>query len=309
MFLRLKNLLFPQERSSSPHFDKLKEKFESRQSDVVGKVWTKHADVMQWAQKTFSMHQLTAGSLGGVLLLSAPSQLALPKPQVLLMAEELEKPLDKNVFLTVDLVNATPKEVRPLQPDEEEKIGKVLSKQFGFTVRAELEGKRLNRSYGYIGAEQHLARYPGDTMSTHFDNGEDAAKYGGSGMAPGLGAYRYFAPSKGELTAKEIDREKYYLAVQTFLAPGFLENTREMYEFFRFRKMLVVNPENGKAMVVVIGDAGPAQWTGKHLGGSPEVMKYLERVDGKQKGPVLYFFVDDPEDKIPLGPVTPVTNV
>ena len=69
--------------------------------------------------------------------------------------------------------------------------------------------------------------------------------------------------------------------------------------------MLVVNPENGKAMVVVIGDAGPGQSTGKHLGGSPEVMKYLQRVDGKQKGPVLYFFIDDPEDRVPLGPIEP----
>ena len=58
-----------------------------------------------------------------------------------------------------------------------------------------------------------------------------------------------------------------------------------------------------QALVVVVGDAGPAAWTGKHLGGSPEVMSYLERVDGRQKGPVLYFFIDDPEDKIPLGPL------
>ena len=42
-------------------------------------------------------------------------------------------------------------------------------------------------------------------------------------------------------------------------------------------------------MVVVIGDAGPAKWTEKHLGGSPEVMRHLERVDGSAKGPVLYF--------------------
>jgi hypothetical protein len=65
----------------------------------------------------------------------------------------------------------------------------------------------------------------------------------------------------------------------------------------------VVNPDNGKAVVAVIGDAGPAAWTGKHLGGSPEVMVYLERKDGRQRGPVLYFFVDDPDDTIPLGPI------
>jgi hypothetical protein len=70
--------------------------------------------------------------------------------------------------------------------------------------------------------------------------------------------------------------------------------------------MLVVNPHNGRAIVVVIGDAGPAEWTGKHLGGSPEVMKYLERVDGRARGPVLYFFIDDPEDRVPLGPVEQV---
>lgn len=69
--------------------------------------------------------------------------------------------------------------------------------------------------------------------------------------------------------------------------------------------MLVFNPNTGRAVVAVIGDAGPAVWTNKQLGGSPEVMKHLERVDGKAKGKVLYFFIDDPEDKIPLGPIDP----
>lgn len=67
--------------------------------------------------------------------------------------------------------------------------------------------------------------------------------------------------------------------------------------------MLVVNPNNGKAIVADIADAGPAEWTEKHLGGSPEVMHYLERFDGKQKGSVLYFFIDDPDDKVKLGPI------
>ncbi|MEK7517548.1 MAG: hypothetical protein AAB583_03280, partial [Patescibacteria group bacterium] len=71
-------------------------------------------------------------------------------------------------------------------------------------------------------------------------------------------------------------------------------------------KMLVVNPNNGMSMVVDIADAGPSEWTGKHLGGSPEVMKYLERVDGALKGGVLYFFIEDPNDNISLGPINPV---
>ena len=102
---------------------------------------------------------------------------------------------------------------------------------------------------------------------------------------------------------KDKQREKYYLAVQTFLSPGFAERVGEYRDFYRFRKMLVVNPKTGQAVVAVIGDAGPAAWTGKHLGGSPEVMDYLGREDGAKKGPVLYFFIDDAKDTIPLGPV------
>ena len=71
--------------------------------------------------------------------------------------------------------------------------------------------------------------------------------------------------------------------------------------------MIVVNPDNGKAVVAAIGDAGPAPYTGKHLGGSPEVMSHLERQDGAAKGPVLYFFINDKENKIPLGPVNSAT--
>ena len=56
-------------------------------------------------------------------------------------------------------------------------------------------------------------------------------------------------------------------------------------------------------MISAIADAGPAAWTGKHFGGSPEVMAYLGLNVGKQKGPVVLFFVDDPEDKVPLGPL------
>jgi len=119
-------------------------------------------------------------------------------------------------------------------------------------------------------------------------------------MAPGLGAWGYFANSESEITQTDKLREKYYIAVPTFIAPGFNTHVSEYRDFFKYKKMILVNPQNGKAIIADVGDAGPATWTGKHLGGSPEVMKYLERVD---RTPVLYFFVDDPEDKVPLGPI------
>lgn len=286
------------QKKSSYH--NLKNKWVKRHGVIKENLLTTHKDSLDWLVANLpAKHHLAAGSLSGLLLLapqiSSPSAVTTaPKEQV------LEVP--KKVFLIKDLSSLLPNEIRSLSLDEEGKITSLLSEDLGFPVKAVLENKRLNTSYGYIGAEQHLTRYPGDTMSTHFTTAEEA-RFAKSGMAPGRGAWGYFAYSQAEMTQKDIDREKYYIAVQTFMSEGYGENIREYVNFFKFRKMLVVNPQNSKAMVVVIGDSGPAVWTGKHLGGSPEVMSYLERFDGRQRGPVLYFFIDDPEDKIPLGPI------
>ncbi len=285
------------------HYHHLKEKWTKRHKEISDKFLTKHKEVLEWASN--NTKQLALGSAASLMLFGMPNVPAVLQPHSL----EVQNPVyalgtDKSVFLISDLYNVLPKEeIRPLTKTEENQVSNILSRDFGLKITAELEGKRLNRSYGKIGAEQHLARYPGDTMDSHFDNPEDAKLYWSSGMAPGLGGWRYFTNSQGELTQEGKNREKYYIAIQTFLAPGFSENPREIINFFKYRKMLVVNPNNGKAMAVVVGDAGPASWTGKHLGGSPEVMKYLERVDGKGVGPVLYFFIDDPENKVPLGPL------
>jgi hypothetical protein len=280
-------------------FESLKKAFSEKHEDIKREVVEKHGKSL--ALLTQYPTQLAAGAMGMVAL--ATNSLPAVQPQSAL-AIESDK-IDSSAFLISDLGGVLPKEVRELTPEEETNISGILSRDFGVKVSAELEGVKLNRSYGLIGAEQHLARYPGDSMGTHFNSAEDSQKYYSSGMAPGLGAWGYFAPSKYDLTQKDIDSEKYYIAVQTFLAPGFHDNVRRYIEFFKYRKMLVVNPENGKAMVVVIGDAGPGESTGKSLGGSPEVMKYLERVDGAQKGPVLYFFIDDSDDQEPLGPIQP----
>lgn len=287
---------------NSSAYQQLRDKWISRHKDLQEKFWAKHGDVINDfvnGTKNFAI-----GSISGLMLLSSPAANLIGATNAL-TTEEHKLPVEKNVFLVSDFLSVLPKEVRPLTAEEEDSVAKILTRDFGFRVTPELQGIKLNRSYGYIGAEQHLARYLGDTMATHFEEGSDVSKFYSSGMAPGLGAWGYFANSRSELSQKDIDREKYYIAVQTFLAPGFAEHTGEYISFFKFRKMLVVNPNNGRAIVVAIGDAGPAEFTGKSLGGSPEVMKYLERVDGRGRGPVIYFFIDDPEDKIPLGPIEP----
>ncbi|MEX2012836.1 MAG: hypothetical protein WD967_00360, partial [Candidatus Levyibacteriota bacterium] len=280
----------------------LKEKWTNRHRDLQKSLLEKHRDSLQWL--SHNSKQLAISSLGGLLLLASPGKPLLTAPIQISAGHEIAAaPLDKSVFLSSDLSSALPPESTPLNSEQEVKVMEILKRNFGLNIRAVEDGIRLERNYGRIGAEQHLARYPGDTMATHFDNEVDARAHWSSGMAPGLGAWRYFAPSQAEMTQEAVMKEKYYLAIQTFLAPGYNQNVRKFSPFFKHKKMLVVNPDNGKALVAVIGDAGPAQWTKKHLGGSPEVMHYLERVDGAQVGSVVYFFIDDPENKVPLGPI------
>lgn len=280
-------------------FHNLKARWERRQEELVDTLWENHGDVIVEMQQA-PTHVL-ATAMAALLLFSSTVAHAVTtkaadteaQPQVIHSQENLVAMLQGQL----------PPTVEPLDPVTEEEVGRTISEYFHVSAHASLYGNRLNRSYGLIGAEQHLMRYPGDTIASHFTTAEEANQFAASGMAPGRGAWGYFAPSDRAMTTEDVQREKYYIAVQTFLSPGWGERTNELYAFFKYRKMLVVNPENGKAMVVVIGDAGPGQSTGKHLGGSPEVMRYLERVDGSQKGPVLYYFLDDPSDQIPLGPI------
>ncbi len=290
--------LFKKRKKS--HYEKLAKKIIRRHAKLQKDLLKKHTELVDWVSQ--NSKQVAIGSLGSIILISSGSNIPSKLSQAQAIQEQVIKDVSRQAVLVSDLSLVLPNDVRPLTNDEEIQVANMLSNHFGISVMPEINGIRLNRTYGIIGAEQHLARYPGDNMGTHFETLEESEKYYSSGMAPGLGAWRYFT-TNGVLTQEDKDREKYYIAVQTFLAPGYNEHVAEYNNFFKYRKMLVVNPENGKAIIADIGDAGPAEFTGKHLGGSPEVMDYLGREDGAKKGPVLYFFINDPGEKVPLGPI------
>ncbi len=230
---------------------------------------------------------LASSALAGTLLLtpgqSTPTFAALPSSAI-----SQTSPFDLRQHLADKLKEILPTDVQPLSPDQESQISQILHDTYGIHATAELEGNHLNTSYGLIGAEQHLMRYPGDVVEN---------------MAPGKGAWGYFAPSKDQLTPDLIEKEKYYAVVQTLYLPDWSTRLAYLRDWYKFRKVLIVNTQTGKAIVAAIADSGPAAWTGKHFGGSPEVMAYLGLNVGKQKGPVMLFFVNDPADQVPLGPL------
>lgn len=254
----------------------------------------------------FSRAAVTATSLAGAVIMSQPvtpanletlnspteTQIAqiTPADQLLvkITAEEQQAIVDK-------LKSVVQMPAGHLQRQDELYLEQQLTDLLGFEVTAELEGHRLNHSIGIMGGEQHLKRFPTDTLEQH-----DAARE--AGIAPNRGAFGWFTES-GELTPAAIEREKYYFAVQTLYLPDWNTNHADLKPWYKFRKMIAINPADNVAVVGVVGDAGPAQWVKKQFGGSPEVIREGKIWSRQARGHVILLFVDDPNDEVPLGPI------
>lgn len=237
---------------------------------------------------------LTSGALASSLLFVSPQMTTVINVNQNILDQNQNTNVNQN--LSTKLAEILPKKIEQLTIDQETAVSHLLHEAFGITAVPKLGSTKLNNIYGNIGAEQHLPRYPGDTISQH-----DA--YQKLGITPGLGGWGYFARSKSQMTEGLYLKEKYYVAVQTLYLPDWHTRLKFLVNWYKYRKVVVVNPVNGKTIVAVVADAGPSWWTGKHFGGSPEVMAYLRLNVGMQKGPVVLYFVDDPEDKVPLGPL------
>lgn len=284
--------------------------FKNKYKDAYEYLSQKELDLS--SLRRHSSKLLGAGALTGTLLLTPPAQVKqIPDfreiTRSLQSGEKNTKVELPSVAFKSTLAKMLPRDPRPLSRQEEKYLEQLIDDFLGIKARATLEGEHLNTSYGRIGAEQHLKRYPGDTLAAHApkegeygaDNPNEILK---EGIAPGLGAWGYFAPSAAEMTPELEETERWYAVVQTLYLPDWDRRQSYLRDWYKYRKILIVNIENGKAVVASIADTGPAAWTGKHFGGSPEVMDYLGGPRYK-KGPVLVFFVDDPNNQVPLGPV------
>ncbi|MEK7166515.1 MAG: hypothetical protein AAB874_06940 [Patescibacteria group bacterium] len=253
---------------------------------------TKHQQAHAWLKKRGlnidelrmrSLKAMTGATLGSALVLASPQLGEVSKLPI------VERRIDLSVFLNELFVLKK----SPTSAEYEATIAMHIHKLYGISAVFELDQQRLPAYFGSMGLEQHLIRYEGDQLSDHdvFLN---------TGMAPARGAFGYFA-EPGKTSAQMRVEEKYYIVLQTFLIPGWKSNWDSLKPWYKFRKFLVLNPDNGRAVVAVLGDSGPGQSTGKVFGGSPEVMAGLGIYPGKTKGDVLVLYLDDPGGKISLG--------
>jgi len=296
-----KNLVFP----------KIHKKLKQRNKEIITAFKTKHKESLAYLKKkgidlsratSASAQTLALGAATSALLMSSPV-IAKNLPPTLAHVEELPSAAQ---ILKEALLKILPEDYRHLSKEEETLIEEVIKNNLGVNAKVELAGYRLNKNWGLIGAEQHLLMFPGDNLSSHLTGLAEKLLYSSSRIAPHRGAWGYFSTSKAALTAADITREKYYVAVPTFLSPNWNLNMQETSKWFKYRKVIIINPNNGYSVVAVVADAGPASYTGKTFGGSPEVMHYLGLSTGGRKGGVIILFVDDPADQVPLGPIDKV---
>ncbi len=303
---------FKKKKKQSKRFEELQRRLEQKKTVHLENFKEKHKNAVVWAKRkglkteelaSKSAKGLAAGMAAGAMVLSSgvplvgqDSQAKQSKPKEL-SRDVSDTDIKETIVARKDVRPEVKKALDGKDMYDEAKITKELSKVLDVPVKAEQDGIRLNNTYGIIGYESHLTRYPGDNISTHFQSDRDFDLYSHASMAGGPGAWGYIAPSRQEMTQRDVDREKYYLVAQTFLSPNW--GTAEVKEWFHHRKMLVISPQNGMVVVGVLEDAGPEPSTGNSFGGSPEVMEALSFHGGGSH--VLMYFVDDPKDEIPLG--------
>lgn len=258
------------------------------QKHIIASQWLAQHGLTLDQVRQHSTNLLAGATLSSALLLAAPvmPQLLNKKPQAAFVSQSLIK----------NLLQKLGKMGTNNQNDTNE-ISQEIKKLFGVKTEVELEQNRIPTNWGVIGLEQHLLRYPEDNLSEH-------TAFQQAGMAPKRGAFSYFF-EEGVDEKDAIAREQFYIVLQTFLIPDWNKDWARLKQWYKYRKFLIINTENGRAVVAALGDSGPAVSTGKQFGGSPEVMAGLGLYPQKTKGNVLVLFIDDPNNEIPLGPIFP----
>ncbi|HSX39904.1 MAG TPA: hypothetical protein VLI92_04935, partial [Candidatus Saccharimonadales bacterium] len=177
----------PDQNYQQNHFNRLKIALESHHKKVVEDFQIRHSRTLKKAKQ----HGLTLAStaiLAGSILSSSSGSIHQTNPH-----SSVQQVANLNNF--IEHLNTLLKD--KMNEQENNVIAQALSQKFGLDLAANLDGHHLNEIYGYIGAEQHLYRWQGDTLSLH--------NLQRTGIAPRQGAFGDF---------DNTDQEKYYVAVQ-----------------------------------------------------------------------------------------------
>ncbi len=217
-----------------------------------------------------------------------PPQPALAKAATWISAEEHRAVIEK-------MMTTLKQPVGSIAREDSLYLEQQLTDLFGVEVASELDQYRLPHTYGMMAALPHLKRHPEDQLHVH-------QQFLEAGLAACRSSFGWFT-ELGQLTPLAVDREKYFVTLQIDLQPAWIKSAKELSEWYKYRKVMVINPVHELAIVGAVGDFGPGNWLQHQFGGSPELVSHLKVWDLESQGKVIVYFINDPENAVPLGPI------
>ena len=186
----------------------------------------------------------------------------------------------------------------PGQLDRESELylEQQMSEMLGFEVNNSLDGHHLLYNTGKVKALPHLKRHPTDTLETH-------GEYAHAKMSKKRGAFGWFL-EQGAVTAMTTQLEKYFIALQLFYFTEWATDTKNTKSWYKHRKMVIINPFDALAVVCAVGTIGPRIPVRYQFGASPETIIEGKFWSTQSNGRAIVLFVDDPQNTVPLGPIT-----
>lgn len=182
-----------------------------------------------------------------------------------------------------------------LEENSELYLEQQLSDILGFDILGNIDGQRLIYSTGIMQGQPHLKRFPTDTLENHDSFSE-------AGIASIRSAFGWFSNSEN-ISDEAVAAEKYYVSLPLYYLENWNTQYSELKKWYKFRKVVVINPVEEIAVVAAIGNIGPSTITRRQFGGSPELIHSGKIWSPGSAGKVILFFVNDPSNEVPLGPV------
>lgn len=192
--------------------------------------------------------------------------------------EEYENTLKK----LQDLVILPPSR---LEPETSLYLEQQISELTGIEITAELDGYQLPYQMGIIKSLPHIKRHPTDSLEAHTHVLE-----AGFSIKRNSYGWSYETP------------EEYSLSLPLHTFPILPDQRLSAKKWYKFRKMLVINPIERKAVIAAVTDTQFSPVQKYQFGGSPELIRDLHAWSPNTLGHVLIFFLAK-TNTYPYGPV------
>lgn len=170
-----------------------------------------------------------------------------------------------------------------------------LSDLLGMSVMGSLDDHELPFHTGTIESEAHRRRFPSDELPAH-------RQFPEAGLRNTRSFFGWFITDNA-LSDLAEQRERYTLSLPLAYLPQWSTAADALKAWYKYRKVIVINPFDARAVVACIGDVTFSQALRYQFGGSPELIREGMFWSPACQGRACVLFIDESFREVPLGPL------